>query len=167
MQRYCIRGRIPSGQWRRTQIWVLHKRWLTYGIIQKTLVDNYRKRQEDDPARILQPLWTELKRRFNNTAIITNSFLQKLQNSQDHAKLQVFADVCTNVDNRMTYLSGLVCLNYPTAIRPILDNLPSYLRFKWEKKVEKYAEANNVYPNLNMFACCVIHDLFAIKIQNH
>lgn len=141
----------------------------TKGKVQD-LVDNYRKRQEDDPVRILQELWTELERRFGNTAIITNSLLQKLQeaakfNSRDHAKLQVFADVCTDVDNQMTYLKGLACLNYPTAIRPILDNLPNYLRFKWEKKVVKYAEANNdAYPNFNMFATMI---RLQSRLQNH
>ena len=35
------------------------------------LVDNYRKRQADNPASTLAELWTELERRFSNTAALT------------------------------------------------------------------------------------------------
>ena len=116
------------------------------------LVDNFRKRQSNDPASTLNELWNELERRFGNNVILTNALLEKLKetakfNSRDKSKLQVFADVCCDVDNQMAHLSGLYCLNYPTAIKPVVDNLPSFLRFKWEKQVVKYAEENNdQYP---------------------
>ncbi|CAB3985600.1 Hypothetical predicted protein [Paramuricea clavata] len=76
--------------------------------------------------------------------------------ARDKTKLQAFADVCDDVDNQMTTLSGLACLNYPNAIKPIVDNLPSFLRFKWEKEVVKYAEENNdLYPTFHQFSVMI------------
>lgn len=37
------------------------------------LVDDYRKRQGDNPASTLAELWTELERRFVNTAALTHA----------------------------------------------------------------------------------------------
>ncbi|CAB3982720.1 Hypothetical predicted protein [Paramuricea clavata] len=65
----------------------------------------------------------------------------------------------------MTTLSGLACLNYPNAIKPIVDNLPSFLRFKWEKEVVKYAEENNdLYPTFHQFSV-MIHK--QARLKNH
>ncbi|CAB3978894.1 PREDICTED: uncharacterized protein LOC107357656 [Paramuricea clavata] len=136
----------------------------------RELVDNYRKRQQSDPVITLRDLWTEMGRRFGNTAIITNSLLQRLQqsakfNGRDKAKLQDFADVCMDVDNQINNLPGLACLNYASAIRPIVDNLPNFLRFKWEKKVVSYAEENNDdYPGFHIFAVMMQKQA---KLKNH
>jgi hypothetical protein len=136
----------------------------------RELVDNYRKRQRSDPAITLRELWTEIGRRFGNTAIITNSLLERLQqtakfNGRDKAKLQDFADVCMDVDNQINNLPGLACLNYASAIRPIVDNLPSFLRFKWEKKVVSYAEENNDdYPGFHTFAVMIQKQA---RLKNH
>ena len=105
----------------------------------RDLVDNFRKRQRSDPAIALRELWAEIGRRFGNTAVITNSLLERLQqsakfNARDKTKLQDFADICMDVDNQINNLPGLACVNYASAIRPIVDNLPSFLRFKWEKR---------------------------------
>ena len=39
------------------------------------LIDNYRKRQGDNPAFTLAELWIELERRFGNTAALTQALL--------------------------------------------------------------------------------------------
>lgn len=102
--------------------------------------------------------------------IESNALLEKLKetakfNSRDKSKLQVFADVCCDVDNQMAHLSGLSCLNYPTAIKPVVDNLPSFLRFKWEKQVVKYAEENNdQYPSFHHFAKMIQRQA---RLKNH
>ena len=139
---------------------IAYLRTYTKRKVQK-LVDKFRKRQQNNPIVILNELWAELQRRFGNTAVITNSLLETLQESakfsgKDKDKLQKFADVCSDVDNQMTHLSGLACLNYPNAIHPIVDNLPNFLKFKWEKQVVSYAEENNdVYPGFHKFGTMV------------
>ena len=40
------------------------------------LIDNYRKRQGDNPAFTLAELWMELERRFGNTAALTQALLE-------------------------------------------------------------------------------------------
>ena len=52
----------------------------TKGEAQK-VVNNYRQRQYRDPVIALQDIWTELERRFGNTAAITNVLVQRLQNT--------------------------------------------------------------------------------------
>lgn len=96
----------------------------TKGNVQD-LVDNYKKRQQRDPAVTVCDLWTEIEKRFGNIAVITNSLLERLQstakfNGRDKSKLQQFPDICMDVDDQMTNLPGLTCLNYPTAIQPTI-----------------------------------------------
>jgi hypothetical protein len=70
-----------------------------------------------------------------------------------------------DVDNQINNLPGLACLNYASAIRPIVDNLPSFLRFKWEKKVVSYAEENNDdYPGFHTFAVMIQKQA---RLKNH
>ena len=141
----------------------------TAGKVQ-ILVDNYRKRQQNNPSQTLQELWAELQRRFGNVAVITNSLLEKLRESakfgaKDKVKLQGFADVCTDVENQMSYLPGLACLNYANAIRPIAENLPNFLRFKWEKVVVNHAEENDdEYPGFRKFTTVMKKQA---KLRNH
>ena len=47
----------------------------TKGDAQK-VVNNYRQRQYRDPVDALRDVWTELERRFGNTAAITNVLLE-------------------------------------------------------------------------------------------
>ena len=59
----------------------------------RALVDNFRKRQRSDPAITLRELWAEIGRRFGSTAVITNSLLERLQqsakfNARDKTKLR-------------------------------------------------------------------------------
>ena len=70
-----------------------------------------------------------------------------------------------DVDNQINNLPGLACLNYASAIRPIVDNLPNFLRFKWEKKVVSYAEENNDdYLGFHIFAVMMQKQA---KLKNH
>ena len=67
------------------------------------LVDNYRKRQGDDPASIPTELWTELERKFGNTAALTQAILERLSSAasfgeKDNTRLQKLADLCVDVD---------------------------------------------------------------------
>ena len=96
------------------------------------LVDNYRKRQQHDPSELLRSLWGELERRFGNPAMITNALLERMHemagfSDEKTVKLQEFADLCADVQSHITYLPGLACLNFPNAIQPIVEKLPSYL----------------------------------------
>lgn len=42
------------------------------------LVDNYRKRQGDNPTVTLAELWAELERRVGNAAALTQALLERL-----------------------------------------------------------------------------------------
>ena len=128
----------------------------TKGEAQK-VVNNYRQRQYRDPVVALRNVWTELERRFGSTVAITNVLVQRLQNTSrfegDSDKLQRFADVCADVDSQLDFLPGLGCLNYPTAIGPIVENLPNFIRSKWKKRVVQYAgDYNDSYPGFIEFA---------------
>jgi hypothetical protein len=82
-----------------------------------------------------------------------------------HPKLQEFADLCADVECQIDNLPGLVCLNYPGAIRPIMEKLPMSLRTKWEKEVVKYAESHHdAYPSSSVFTQVVKS---RSKIKNH
>ena len=112
----------------------------------------------------------ELERRFGNTAAITNVLLVRLQTAakfgeKDSDKLQAFADVCADVDSQLDFLPGLGCLNYLTAIGPIVENLPHSLRSKWEKRVVQYAEKyDDAYPSFKDFAAMVQEQA---RLKNH
>ncbi|CAB4024922.1 Hypothetical predicted protein [Paramuricea clavata] len=114
-------------------------RSFTCGEVQR-VVDNFRKRNHNDPTSLLQNLWKELETRFGSPAVITNALLEHLHSSsnfheKDYAKLQEFADLCADVDSQIDNLPGLACLHYPGAIRPIIEKLPVSLRTKWEKEL--------------------------------
>ena len=53
----------------------------------------------------------------------------------------------------MTHLPGLASLNYPIAIRPIIEELPAYLKANWEKETVRYGENyNDAYPTFCEFS---------------
>ena len=56
---------------------VNHLRRFTSSEAQK-LVDNYRKRKQRDPSRLLSSLWAELERRFGSAAAITRVLLERM-----------------------------------------------------------------------------------------
>ena len=134
------------------------------------LVDNYRKRQADNPASTLAELWTELERRFGNTAALTQALLERLSSAasfgeKDNTRLQKLADSCVDVDCQMTHLSGLACLNYPIAIRPVIEKLPASLKAKLEKEIVRYAEKHNdAYPTFCEFSKMIQSQS---KLRNH
>ncbi|KAL9978078.1 hypothetical protein ACROYT_G015559, partial [Oculina patagonica] len=129
---------------------VNYLRRFTSGEAQK-LVDNYRKRKQHDPSRLLSSLWAELERRFGSAAAITKVLLERLNktaafNDGENAKLQDFADPCADVESQVSYLPGLACLNFPNAIQPIAEKLPLSLR-------QKHTERNGgVYPGFHIFS---------------
>ena len=121
------------------------------------VINNYRQRQYRNPADALRDVWKELERRFGNTAAISNVLLVRLQTAakfgEDSDKLQAFADVCADVDSQLDFLPVLGCLNYLTAIGPIVENLPHFLRSKWDKRVVQHAEKyDDAYPSFKGFA---------------
>ena len=125
------------------------------------LVDNYRKRQGDNPTVTLAELWTELERRFGNAAALTQALLEQLSTAagfgeKDGARLQKLADLCADIDCQMTYLPGLACLNYSIAIRPIIEKFPASLRSKWEEEIVRYVEEHNhAYPTFGEFSIMI------------
>ena len=125
------------------------------------LVNSYRKRRHKDLRTLVKELWSELERRFGNVAVITNAFLSKLKESakfgeNDRKKLQAFSDLCSDVASQISQLPGLACLNYPSTIRPILFNLPEFLRVKWDKQVIEFTSKNHdAYPTFAVFASMI------------
>ena len=114
-----------------------HLRSFTSGRPQR-LVDNYWKWQMRDPVALLKELWEELERCFGSVAVISNTLLERLRDTatfdeREHDKLQLFADLCADIESQVTYLPGLACLNYPNAMQPITAKLPKFIRAKWEK----------------------------------
>ena len=122
------------------------------------LVDNYRKRQGDNPTVTLAELWTELERRFGNAAALTQALFEQLSTAagfgeKDGARLQKLADLCADIDCQMTYLPGLACLNYSIAI---IEKFPASLRSKWEEEIVRYAEEHNhAYPTFREFSMMI------------
>ena len=125
------------------------------------LVDNYRKRQGDNPTTTLGNLWRELERRFGNTAALTQALIERLCSAahfgeKDNVKLQKLADLCADIDCQMTHLPGLACLNFPVTIRPIVERLPGFLQSKWEKEIVRYAsDYNDAYPTFHKFSMMI------------
>ena len=105
-----------------------------------------------DPVALLRDLWEELERRFGSTAVISNTLLERLRNSatfneHDNESLQQFADLCADIGSQVTYLPGLACLNYPSAIQPVTEKLPQFIRPKWKKEIAHYSDRNGgMYP---------------------
>ena len=132
------------------------------------LVDNYRKRKQRDPSRLLSSLWAELERRFGSAAAITRVLLERMDKTAafsdgENAKLQEFADLCADVESQMSYLPGLASLDFPNAIQPIAEKLPVSLRQKWEKEITKHSEKNGgEYPGFHIFSK-VVQDQARIK----
>ena len=124
----------------------------------QNVVDNFRRRHHPNLEKVLQELWRELERRFGNTAALTNALLARLAqlarlNEKDLQGLQMFADLCGDVDSQLAHLPGLSCLNFPNVMRPVVEKLPAFLRTKWEKEIVKYAARNNdSYPVFHVFA---------------
>ncbi|KAK3752635.1 hypothetical protein QZH41_000499 [Actinostola sp. cb2023] len=132
----------------------------TIGEVQN-VVDNFRRRHHSDLSVVLQQLWSELEKRFGNTAAITNVLIQRLSqkaefDEKDLRGLQTFADLCGDVDSQLDYLPGLSCLNYPNVIRPVVETLPRFLRSKWEKEIVAWAaKHHDAYPDFHRFASMV------------
>ena len=100
---------------------VNYLRRFTSGEAQR-LVDNYRKRKQHDPSRLLSSLWAELERRFGSAAAITRVLLECMSKTaafddSENTKLQEFADLCADVESQIDYLPGLACLNFPVDCR--------------------------------------------------
>ena len=73
------------------------------------LVDNYRKRQQQNPSALLKDLWAELERRFGSPAVITNALLERMHKTasfgeNENTKLQEFADLCADVESQVAHL---------------------------------------------------------------
>ena len=134
------------------------------------LVDNYRKRQMRDPVALLRDLWAEIEKRFGSAAVIANALLECLRSTatfseHEHVKLQQFADLCADVESQVTFLPGLECLDYPSAIQPIAEKLPKSIRAKWEKEISNYSDSHRgMYPPFSRFSKTVQEQA---KIKNN
>ena len=137
----------------------------------RQLLDSFRKRQYRKPETLLKETWNEMESRFGNIAAISRSLLEQLVekakfDENDRKRLQEFSDLCMDVTSQLDLLPGLVtCLNYPIAIRPIVERLPTSLQRKWEKKVVTYAIDNDDdYPDFRAFAMTIERQA---KTKNH
>ena len=92
--------------------------------------------------------------------MISNTLLERLRDTatfdereNDNLQLLQFADLCTDIESQVTYLPGLVCLNYPNAMQPITAKLPQFIRAKWKKEIAYYSNSNGgVYPPFSRFS---------------
>ena len=135
---------------------IYYLRSFTSGEPQR-LVDNYRKRQQHDPNALLKNLWEELERRFGNPAMIKNALLERMHETaafsdNEKVKLQEFTDLCADIESQIAYLPGLACLNFPNAIQPIVEKLPSSLHRRWEEIAKHYKENAGAYPGFIVFS---------------
>ncbi|XP_068760329.1 uncharacterized protein [Montipora capricornis] len=125
------------------------------------LVDNYRKRQQQNPSALLKDLWAELERRFGSPAVITNALLERMHKTasfgeNENTKPQDFADLCADVESQVAHLPGLQCLTFPNAVQPIAEKLPSSQRGKWKKEIAKYSQRNaGAYPGFAVFSTVI------------
>ena len=119
---------------------------------------------------MLGDLWVELERCFCNAAAPTQALIVWLCtaasfNNKDNVKLQKLADLWADVDCQITHLLGLAYLNYPTAIRPMVERLPAYLRSTREKEIVHYVmEHNDSYPMFHKFSAIIQSEA---KKRNH
>lgn len=71
----------------------------------------------------------------------------------ENVKLQEFTDLCADIESQIAYLPGLACLNFPNAIQPIVEKVPSSLHRRWEKEIAKHYEENaGAYPGFVVFS---------------
>ena len=90
--------------------------------------------------------------------MITNALLERMHETaafsdNENVKLQEFADLCAVIESQIAYLPGLACLNFPNAIQPIVEKLPSSLHRRWEKDIAKHYEENaGAYPGFVVFS---------------
>ena len=93
--------------------------------------------------------------------VITNALLERMHKTaslgeNENTKLQEFADLCADVESQVAHLPGLQCLNFPNAVQPIAEKLPSSLHGKWEKEIAKYSERNaGAYPGFAVFSTVI------------
>ena len=69
----------------------------------------------------------------------------------DSHKLPRFVDV----DSQLDFLPGLGCPNCPSAFGPIIENLPNFIRSKWEKRVQYPEDHKDAYPGFKEFAAII------------
>lgn len=90
--------------------------------------------------------------------MITNAILARMHETaafsdNENVKLQEFADLCADIESQIAHLPGLACLNFPNAIQPIVEKLPSSLHRRWEKEIAKHYEENaGAYPGFVVFS---------------
>ena len=81
-----------------------------------------------------------------------------------YAKLREFEDLCTDANCQIDNLPGLACVNYPGAIRPVIEKLLTSLQTKWEEVVKHAERHNDAYPGSNIFTPVAKSKA---KIKNH
>ena len=90
--------------------------------------------------------------------MISNTLLERLWdtatfNEREHDKLQLFTDLCEDIESQVTYLPRLACLNYLNAMQPITAKLPTFICAKWEKEIAYYSNSNGgAYPPFSRFS---------------
>ena len=50
--------------------------------------------------------------------------------------------IFVDIESQVTYLLGLSCLNYLSAIQPVMEKLPQFICAKWEKEIAHYSDRN-------------------------
>ena len=64
----------------------------------------------------------------------------------------------------LDFLPGLECPNYPSAIGPIVKNLPNFIHSKWEKRVQYAEDHRDAYPGFKEFAAIIQE---RARLKNH
>ena len=90
----------------------------------------------------------ELQKRFGNRHTISELWVQRLCNGNQHANLQEYADELTECYQSLKALGGLKEIESQGNLLSLITRLPVYLQNKWQDKVYEMQEKEDRRPTL-------------------
>ncbi|XP_059833654.1 uncharacterized protein LOC132398362 [Hypanus sabinus] len=136
---------IDGVQLSATQRLDLMAKWL--GKESRDQVRRMRSVYINKPELALSEAWERLWERYGAPDIIEAALYRRLENfpkvsAKDHFKLREFGDLLMEIQGAKEdgYSAGLVYLDTPSGIRPIVDKLPFGLQDKWLTVASEYKE---------------------------
>ncbi|XP_059820511.1 uncharacterized protein LOC132391399 isoform X1 [Hypanus sabinus] len=153
---------IDGVQLSATQRLDLMAKWL--GKESRDQVRRMRSVYINKPELALSEAWERLWERYGSPDIIERALYRRLENfpkvsAKDHFKLREFGDLLMEIQGAKEdgYSAGLVFLDTPSGIRPIVDKLPFGLQDKWLTVASEYKEDHDgrfpPFELLTRFVC--------------